>query len=45
MLISELIDTPSVGSGTGSSGQRREDELRANNPLVEEKEKIEQGKT
>lgn len=39
------IDAPSIGSGTGSSGERREEELRAKVPGLEEKEKIEQGKT
>ncbi|KAG6997649.1 hypothetical protein G7Y79_00039g076110 [Physcia stellaris] len=40
----KVVEPPSIGSGTGSSGQRREEELRAKVPGLEEKEKMEQGK-
>ncbi|KAL8794191.1 MAG: hypothetical protein Q9195_003259 [Heterodermia aff. obscurata] len=36
----KVADTPSIGSGTGSSGARREEELKAG---LEEKEELEQG--
>lgn len=38
------VDTPSLGGGTGSSGGRRDEELRSKAPQLEEREKVEQGK-
>ena len=40
----EIIDTPSVGDGTGSSGEQRTEELKGKIPELDEREKVEQGK-
>lgn len=40
-----VVDTPDTGSGTGSSGAQREEQLKGSVPGMNEREKVEQGKT
>ena len=45
MIFNGVIDPPSTGDGTGSSGESRKEELKGKVPGMEERERVEQGKT